>query len=368
MYILIPAYQPDFRLQDLVCQLKKRCDYPIVIVNDGSEAQYEPVFDAVRKLGCTVLRHTYNQGKGMALKTGFSYIRLLREAEGVVCADSDGQHLPEDILRVAAAVKNTPGCIVMGTRRFVGRVPFRSRFGNNITRMMFAFSTGKMVHDTQTGLRGYSADMLDWLCSIPGERYEYEMIMLLEAPGSGFGFKEVGIDTLYLEENQSSHFHAIKDSFRVYIPILKFCTSSLLSFVLDFALLMILSALSGNLLMSVTGARAVSSVFNYSLNKVFVFRKGHSRLSTSLPKYFGLVVIILFFNYLLMALFHQYLGIALAGAKLMTETLLFFFSYLMQRVFVFKEKGHTGKVKGHTSCGGMSLGEISSYVVPAKSK
>lgn len=341
MYILIPAYEPDIRLAELVYQLKRSCDYPIVVVNDGSAAEYEPLFDSVREQGCTVLRHSRNQGKGMALKTGFSYIRLLKEAEGVVCADCDGQHLPQDILQVASEVKRRPGCIVLGSRRFVGQVPLRSRFGNSLTRMVFAFSTGKTVHDTQTGLRGYSADMLDWLLGIPGERYEYEMIMLLEAASGGYGFREVGIDTVYLEENQSSHFHAIKDSYRVYVPILKFCATSLLSFALDFALLMILSALSGSLLTSVAGARAVSSVFNYSMNKVFVFGKRHSRVSASLPKYFGLVLIILFFNYLLMAFFIQYIGIPLVWAKLMTETLLFLFSYWMQRVFVFKEKGAT---------------------------
>ena len=351
MIILIPAYQPDIRLPELVCQVKKSCAYPIVVVNDGSEPEYDPIFESVREQGCTVLQHARNQGKGMALKTGFAYIRSLKESEGVVCADCDGQHLPEDILKVANEVKGMRGCIIMGSRHFAGKVPFRSRFGNSLTRMIFAFSTGKMVRDTQTGLRGYSADMLDWLCSIPGERFEYEMIMLLEAPGCGYDLQEVEISTVYHQKNQSSHFHAIKDSYRVYVPILKFCTSSLLSFVIDFALLMVLSTLTGNLLLSVAGSRVCSSIFNYSMNKAFVFRMGHSRISTSLPKYFSLVIFILFFNYLLMALFNQYIGIPLAWAKLMTETLLFFFSYWMQRVFVFKEKGHT-------SLGGMSLGDL----------
>lgn len=341
MIILIPAYEPGQRLIELVEKLQAKCDYPILIVNDGSNASYDSIFQTIEEFGCTVLRHPHNQGKGSALKTGFHYIKDQTESEGVVCADCDGQHLPEDIIKVAREIKKKPGYIILGCRRFVGKVPLRSRFGNSITRTMFALASGTRITDTQTGLRGYSADMLDWLCSIPGERFEYEMTLLLEAPGLGYPLHEVEINTVYHEQNPSSHFHTIKDSARVYLPILKFCSSSGLSALLDFAILMILGSLTSSLLWAVIAARACSSLFNYTLNKFFVFSKGHAGMKQPFIKYFSLVILILFFNYQFLALFHETLGMPLLYAKILTETILFLFSYWMQRIFVFRV--HQGK-------------------------
>lgn len=343
--ILIPAYEPDQRLIELVKNLQEKCSYPILIVNDGSNENYDAIFQSAEELGCTVLHHAGNQGKGTALKTGFHYLKAQHEIEGVVCADCDGQHLPEDIIKVAREVQQRHGYIVLGSRRFVGRVPLKSRVGNTFTRMIFAFVTGTRIMDTQTGLRGYSADMLDWLCSIPGEHFEYEMTMLLEAPAAGFHFQEVEINTVYAE-NHSTHFHALKDSVRVFRPVVKFCTSSLLSAGIDFALLMILGSLTSSLLFAVVAARTCSSLFNYTMNKYFVFARNHSGMKQSFVKYFALVIVILFFNYQFLAFFHQALGIPLFYAKILTETVLFLFSYWMQRVFVFRTHQVKNKMAG----------------------
>lgn len=253
--ILIPAYEPDERLLNLIGQLKKMPDTRIVIVDDGSGEAYRPIFDAARAAGCIVLRHEVNRGKGRALKTGFRYLLDAGERGPVVCADSDGQHLPADIGRVAAAVREQGCSLVLGSRRFTGKVPLRSRFGNAVTRFVFAFTTGTKIYDTQTGLRGYSSGMLEWLCSVPGERFEYEMNLLLGAKRKGCTLAEVFIDTVYLDDNKSSHFRPLADSARIYLPILLFSASSILSAGIDFALLFLLQAFSKNLALSVAGAR-----------------------------------------------------------------------------------------------------------------
>lgn len=345
LIILIPAYEPDQRLIELIQKLQLKCSYPILIVNDGSNETYDSIFRTAEALGCKVLYHTVNQGKGAALKTGFHYLKTQHEAEGVVCADCDGQHLPEDIIKVAREVQQKKGCIVLGSRRFVGRVPVKSRLGNTFTHMVFSFVTGSRIMDTQTGLRGYSAEMLDWLCSIPGDCFEYEMTMLLEAPAAGYRFQEVEISTVYAE-NHSSHFHALKDSVRVFWPVVKFCTSSLLSAGIDFALLMVLGSLTSSLLFAVVAARVCSSLFNYTMNKYYVFARSRSGLKQSFVKYFALVLAVLFFNYQLLAFFHQNLAIPLFYSKILTESILFLFSYWMQRVFVFRVHQVQNKIAG----------------------
>ncbi|MDQ0060910.1 bifunctional glycosyltransferase family 2/GtrA family protein [Paenibacillus harenae] len=341
MVVLIPSYEPDVRLINLIEDLQASIPgMPIVVVDDGSGESYGELFKQVVQLGCMLLTHKTNLGKGRALKTGFNYIRSHMKTEGAVCADSDGQHLPTDIKKIAEALREYPGRIVTGSRRFTGKVPLRSRFGNTLTRKMYAFSTGVKLYDTQTGLRGYPAHMLDWLCELNGERFEYEMNMLLEAPGAGYALHEIPIDTVYLNENKSSHFHPIKDSVRVYMPIVKFIASSLSSFIIDFVLLFILQLISGHLLFAVVGARLGSSIVNFSLNRKFVFRKGSrasssTSLTKSLPKYYALVVIVLLLNYAFLHLLNINLGVPLLVAKLLTEAVLFLFSYWSQRKFVY---------------------------------
>jgi len=101
--VLIPAYEPDGRLLGLLDALRAGApDAHLLVVDDGSGPQFAPVFDAVRQRGCVVLTHPVNRGKGAALKTGFRFIAEHASGEQeVVCADSDGQHSPDDVLRVA---------------------------------------------------------------------------------------------------------------------------------------------------------------------------------------------------------------------------------------------------------------------------
>jgi glycosyltransferase involved in cell wall biosynthesis len=337
MVVLIPAYEPNERLIKLIYELKAICNYNIVIVDDGSGDVYKDVFTRAADIGCTVLTHKVNKGKGQALKTGFSYIKETTEEEGVVCADCDGQHLPKDIIKIGETISKHHNSIILGTRRFMGDVPFRSSFGNSITRTVFSFASGTKIFDTQTGLRGFYTDMLQWLCGIKGQRFEYEMNMLLEAVPSGYDFQEVDINTVYLEQNKSSHFHALKDSVRVYLPILKFSLSSILSAILDFILLGIIQFYTSNLLIAAVGARVCSAIFNYTMNRVYVFSKfKSSSIKKSLPRYFVLALFVLLANYGVINVYNIILGIPLFYAKVFTEGTIFLFSFWSQRKFVFK--------------------------------
>ncbi len=339
MHILIPSYEPDERLLQLIVQLQQNGTYSIVLVDDGSGAGYRHLFAQAEQMGCVVLTHPVNLGKGCALKTGFAYL-LDRGMEGsIVCADSDGQHLPHDIARVAETVAKSHGSIVLGSRRFTGKVPARSKFGNAATRLVYRFATGTRIYDTQTGLRGYPAHMLSWLVGIPGDRFEYEMNVLLAAESASYAIVEEPIETVYLNSNESSHFRPLADSARVYLPFVKFSAVSIVSAIVDFLLVLLLHSVSSSLLVSVWGARAASSMLNYGLNRSLVFQKpALTETQRSMPKYFALVLLILMLNYGLMLLFNELLHIPLPVAKLLTEASLFLFSFWAQRSFVFKRR------------------------------
>ena len=348
MTVLIPAYEPDMRLIELIRRLKGHCDYSIVVVNDGSSEKYQPVFDGVIVEGCTLLTHEVNRGKGRALKTGFEYILdHTDEKTGVVTADADGQHMVLDIIRVAEEIQSSPGKVVLGARKFVGTVPFRSAFGNIFTRIMFTAASGSNIWDTQTGLRGIPIKLLPLMLKIEGERFEYEMEMLLEASSSGYGFKQIYIETIYISGNKLSHFHPFSDSIRVFIPFFKFCLSGITAAVVDYVLLFVFVWLIGtvlkldaSLLLGVVLARAASSGVNFTMNRALVFRSKATKQKprTKAMYYYMLVVCLLFINYLILKLFTDTLHFPLFWSKVLTEFLLFFFSYGIQRFFLFKNK------------------------------
>ena len=209
--ILIPAYQPDAKLLELVEAL--RVGFPHVVVVDDGSIGCEEIFAAVRGRVEVLLVHPANRGKGAALKTGLAWIRAhLPEVAGVVTADADGQHRPEDIRRVAEATAARKGGLVLGVRMFEGSVPFRSRWGNGWTRLLFRLLTGLSIRDTQTGLRGIPADLLERVASLSGERYEYETRMLADARHHALPPLQVPIKTVYLEGNRSSHYRPFRDT------------------------------------------------------------------------------------------------------------------------------------------------------------
>ncbi|MFE4463972.1 glycosyltransferase family 2 protein [Oerskovia sp. NPDC056781] len=268
MIALIPAYEPDTALVRLVAGLRGTREVRgIVVVDDGSGPGARPVLDDVAHLGAVVVGLPANRGKGAALRYGLAEVARRWPGEDVVCADADGQHAVADVLRIGERVRDHGAAVVLGARAFSGDVPLRSRLGNTVTRWLFQAATGVRVQDTQTGLRGYPASMISWLLAVRGDRYEYELNVLLAAAREGLAVVEVGIETIYLDDNASSHFRPLTDSARIYAPLLAFALSSLLAFGIDTAALLVLDAVTGSLLLSVVGARGVSGAVNFVVNR-----------------------------------------------------------------------------------------------------
>jgi glycosyltransferase involved in cell wall biosynthesis len=372
MIILIPAYEPDDQLLRLIRSIAAAApQLTLVVVDDGSGPDYQPVFDGAARLGCTVIGFARNRGKGHALKAGFGYIADHFPGQDVVCADSDGQHRVEDILRVAERLPDTSDAMVLGTRSFSGNVPARSRLGNAATRWLFRLATGETIPDTQTGLRGYPAAMLTWLRDVPGERYEYELNLLLEAKQDGYLIRTVDIATVYLDHNSGSHFRPVTDSVRIYAPLLKFLASSLTAFILDTAAFLVLIGLTGSVLFAVVGARGISSAVNFLINRHLVFRHGKERRAGRTGiRYFALVLTLLAANLALMSALDQ-IAVAALPAKLLAEAALLAVSYSVQQRFLFSRQQPpadqttgpaTGRAAGQA---GRTTGPASATHIPA---
>jgi glycosyltransferase involved in cell wall biosynthesis len=281
--VLIPAYEPGEALPALTRALMDE-GVPVVVVNDGSATGLE-CFEQIRAQGAVVLEHGENLGKGRALKTGLAWMAE-QGYEGVVTADADGQHSLEDILRVARALASGSRRLVLGIRD-VSRMPNRSRTGNCLTRTLFRLLYGIKLQDTQTGLRGIplTGENRSGLLSLTGERYEYEMEMLIEA-GELFpaGIQELEIETIYLEDSDtSSHFRPLADGARIYSVLFRhfprFFLSSILAFLVDYSLFNLLYyLLFHRSVPAAVLARVVSAGVNYTVNRKLVFGSSYHLL------------------------------------------------------------------------------------------
>lgn len=344
---IIPSLNPDEKLLSTIDSLKQSGFSDIIVVNDGSGEEYSKWFyEAEVAKGCTVLCHEINRGKGAALKTAFRFVTEARpKLKGVVTVDADGQHLAKDI-KAAVDSMGSSGSVILGCRDFsLPNIPLRSRFGNRMTSLVFKVFCGLKISDTQTGLRAIPIEFLNDLITVKGDRYEYETNMLLELKRQSIPYSEVTIDTVYIDDNSSSHFRPIRDSLRIYRLILAFCLSSGISTVVDLGLFFLLSkfVFSGekSVIYATALARAVSAVFNFSINRKAVF-KGSGRWAISLCKYVAVAVPIMLASAFsvkgLELLLNVESRLLLTLLKTAVDTLLFLISFRMQQNWVFNKK------------------------------
>ncbi len=379
--LIIPAYEPDERLVQLMGELAGHGVERIILIDDGSGDAYRDIFERavqvykdkydLRSVGDTIqtettdaschadrspagdgdapyimlLTHEKNCGKGRALKTAMAYaLEQLPDLAGCVTADSDGQHHAEDILRVGEALTENEDALILGVRTFEGMdVPWKSRAGNTITRFVFRLLTGISTQDTQTGLRGIPAALMRECLDLPGERFEFETQMLM-ACKDRFPVRDLPIRTIYdSAEHHSTHFDPFADSFKIYRVLLgdfvRYLFSSVSSFVVDILLFRLFAALlpsaAWRLLAATVCARVLSSCYNYAVNRIFVF-KSKRRAGRTFFSYALLACCIMLASGGCLTLFmHLFPGADETAAKVVIDAILFFVSYFVQKRVVF---------------------------------
>jgi len=350
MYVLIPAYQPDARLPRLILELH-RADpsTKIVVVDDGSGQKFSDIFEASATAGAHVISYEHNRGKGYALREGFTWIRDVAgdSQECVVTADADGQHTLNDIFRVGRTCTDT-GKSVLGVREFVGHVPARSRIGNTATSALFWLATGWKLKDTQTGLRAFPVALLPALLEVQGDRYEYELRVLLHLAKFRHPVTQIPIETIYEAGNPTSHFRPLQDSARIWAPLLKFAASSGVATVIDYVLVLVLNALTGALFFPVVAARMVSASVNFAMNRR-VFEATGVPLRRSALRYAALAVAVVAGSYTMLAVLTG-IGMPLWIAKIIADTTMYLVSYSAQSRYVFAPaQEQSAKVTRHES-------------------
>lgn len=348
--VILPSYNPNEKLPKTIKVLTEAGFDDIIVVNDGSREECAIFFNEIAdNYNVTVLTHEKNMGKGRALKTAFKFFLDNREEKsGIVTVDDDLQHGINDIIACAKEMEAS-GTAVFGARNFKsGNVPPKSRFGNNVTTFTFRAFCGIKITDTQTGLRAIPRSYLPILLEVGGERFEYETNMLLSMKQNDLTFKELPIETIYIDSNSETHFHPFKDSIKIYAVILKYILSSLSASIIDLAVFTLFNLLLPKsmdevlrIFLATAIARIISSAINYTVNRNRVF-KSKSNVKSSLIKYYTLSVCQMALSYglvfLLTFVTQTSQSILQTLFKMIIDTILFFLCFTLQREWVFKSK------------------------------
>lgn len=349
---ILPSLNPDDNLKKVVESLVCAGFENIIIVNDGSDEKYDEYFLELEKLSqCYVVTHEVNRGKGQALKTAFDYYLNnfdTTKFAGVVTADADGQHLASDIKKCSDYLSENPDAFVLGVRDFDHEsVPPKSKIGNKVTSKIIKLLFKNHISDTQTGLRVIPNRYIAAFAKQKGSRFEYETNMLVFAMKAKIEIAQVTIQTVYFENNRETHFHAVKDSLKIYYIIFKsfilYTGSSLFCFAIDQLLfrlfLIVLSAFGGvAITLATTFARIISAVTNYSINKNVVFEQKGTQNSKFAFKYAMLCVIQGLMSAICTTLLFEMFKFDVSLTKIFVDTILFLISYCIQKAFIFTSK------------------------------
>lgn len=197
--ILLPGYNVGRHLPAVVDGLRSTLpSASILLVDDGSA---DDTAECGRRLGITVIEHEQNQGKGMALRTGFA-AAIEAGADAVITMDSDGQHLPAETTRFVEAWKRGADVVVGDRMRDNENMPWLRKRTNEFTSWVISTLAGAKIPDTQNGYRLFDTRVLRDI-ELESRRYDMESEVLIRAARRGFSIASVPVSTIYHDEESS---------------------------------------------------------------------------------------------------------------------------------------------------------------------
>lgn len=341
---VIPAYNPDDKLFEVINNIQNVSNNKIFIIDDGSDQEKQYIFDKLQtKEYCKniyFLRHAINLGKGAALKTIFNHILVnFPNIDGVVTLDSDGQHSILDCIKVLEELKKNDNALVLGYREFSRDIPLKSYIGNNISKFIYRIILGRSLKDTQTGLRGLSKSFMKRCLSIKSNRFEFETEQLAIAtnPKSEINIIEIPIKTIYIENNRASSFRPLVDSFKIYFILFRYGFSSVITGLVDFIVFTIALYFGSNIFSANMISRTFALGVQFVLLDKFVFQTKTTLINFTL---------FCCYVYAMGAISAwaqistiESLEITTSSAKIIIETILFFVNFAFLRLYIFTKKG-----------------------------
>lgn len=336
--LIIPAYNPDSHLSEILEGLLYKWEGPIIVVDDGSEDKSNII--SINKNRIEVLTHYVNLGKGRALKDAINFgLIKYPDATGFLQTDCDGKYTAKDILKVAEKFFHNPTKLILGARDINSpNWPQELRVGNKIFTKVMNFTFDLHINDSQSGLRAIPRDYASFCLNLPGDRYEFDTNVILSSKKENIDIIDVLVETKFLEDDKETHFKPLKDTIEMASAIVKFAASSGACSLLDLFLFSFFSTgvFTGDLsiVLATVTARVISSTLNFLINRKVVFDADKTTLKTR-EKYFVLVFGIMISSALLVSLLTSIIPLPSIIIKLLIDFFLWFANYYFQRKWVF---------------------------------
>ena len=208
---VIPVYNHAATVAQVI-QEALNLNFPVFVVDDGST---DATSDRIAETkGVQIICHKKNMGKGAALMSGFKAASAV--ADWAITIDADGQHYPEDALKLIAAIPEGMQPIVVGVRDGMAgeHVPWTSRFGRKFSNFWVWISGGPLLSDSQSGMRIYPLPQTLYL-GTKARRFQFEVEILVQAKRKGVPVMEVPVRVNYNPAGaRISHFRPFVDFLR----------------------------------------------------------------------------------------------------------------------------------------------------------
>ena len=231
--------------------------------------------------GVHVVRHAIGLGKGAALKTGINAILThAGPVTSIVTVDGDGKHAPGDVFKLVSRVQEDASRLYLGVRRSERGAPLARRLGDAVTRGVTRILTGLRVSDGQSGLRALPLDLCEAALRIPLNGFEFETECLMEAGRLREGqlqIVEVPIQAVRRESGRPPEFNPLLDSMWIYFVFLRYCAGSLVTFLTDYVVFVLVFMQTRSIGLGIALARGVAIFVSFVLNRAAVFHSGVPR-------------------------------------------------------------------------------------------
>ncbi|MCK9378649.1 MAG: glycosyltransferase family 2 protein [Candidatus Moranbacteria bacterium] len=195
IFLLIPAYNEERKIGQVIDSLKKSGYHDILVIDDGSK---DKTAEYAKNSGAEILRHIINRGQGASLRTGIEYLREEYNPDIIVTFDADGQHRVEDIALLLKPVIDNEFDIALGSRFLCKKchmTPMRKlilKAGIIFTRLISRIN----LTDTHNGFRALGRKAIDSI-KISHRGMEHASDIIDEISVKKLKYKEVPTEIIY---------------------------------------------------------------------------------------------------------------------------------------------------------------------------
>jgi len=339
MHKRIICIQASTMNQMLLDQVENLLSYgiEIVVVNDGDKqgGEYAQKIAAHK---VHIIDHYTELGKGAAIKTGLNYISChYQDFDQVLSIDADSEYDARVLASMLEKSEDFPQQLILLSRTYSDKAPFFTRLGKRLTKFLFKLSCGQGVVDVHGGVRIIPKKIIATLLGIKSMGWEFLIDMVVLAKRSRVNIVEVPMVLTYDQKHQRGLFVSLLESMRLSFLLVRFSIVGIVTALIDYFMFFVIYAIYPSLPVSLTGARLVSVFANYFAVKQFAFHNaGHIR--ETLPKYLLLATVSVTLGYALVNGLTNDLHLHLFMARIITDLVLFFVNFIIQRDFIFKRQ------------------------------